>query len=126
MIVDSQSSKSREIIVRLRNHNARLAFLKGRAVQRKKREKTYINEDLTQARTALAFQCRQLKRENKVQKTLVYNGNVNIIDNNGKKVKFSHIAELIWCPDHVMKYEYYHYSYTDYPKLDGNSINFKR
>ena len=71
MMVDSQPSKSRKIIVRFRNRNARLALLKGRAVLRKKREKTYINEDLTQARKCIAFQCRQLKRENKIQKTWV-------------------------------------------------------
>ena len=94
MMVDSQPSKSREIIVMFRNRNARLALLKGRAVLRKKREKTYINEDLTQARKSLAFQCRQLKRENKIQKTWVYNGNINIMDNNGKNVKISHITEL--------------------------------
>ena len=95
MMVESQPSKSREIIIRFRNRNARLALLKGRAVLRKKREKTYINEDLTQARKALAFQCRQLKRDNKIQKTWVYNGNINITDNNGKNVKISHISELV-------------------------------
>ena len=95
MMVDSQPSKCREIIVRFRNRNARLALLKGRAVLRKKREKTYINEDLTQARKAIAFQCRQLKRENKIQKTWVYNGNINLMDNNGNNVKISHITELV-------------------------------
>ena len=31
----------------------------------------------------------------KIQKTWVYNGNINIMDNNGKNVKISHITELI-------------------------------
>ena len=95
MMVNSQPSKCREIIIRFMNRNARSAHLTDRAVLRKKREKTYINEDLTQARKVLAFQCRQLKRENKIQKAWVYNGNINIIDNNGKNVKISHITELV-------------------------------
>ena len=95
MMVDSQPSKCREIILRFRNSNARLALLKGRAVLRKKREKTYINEGLTQARKALAFLCRQLKRENKIQKTSVYNGKINIMINNGNNVNISHITELV-------------------------------
>ena len=66
--------KPMEIIVKFRNSSARLALLKGRATLRKKKEKIFINEDLTQSRRSLSFQCRQLKRENKIQKTWVYNG----------------------------------------------------
>ena len=94
MVDDPQPSKPREIIVKFRNPKARLALLKGRAALRKKKEKTFINEDLTQTRKSLAFQCRQLKRENKIQNTWVYNGTINILDNAGNKAKISHISEL--------------------------------
>lgn len=90
----SNPPRPREIIVKFRNHQARLAFLKGRAALREKREKLFINEDLTQNRRNLAYQCRQLKREKKVQKTWVYDGNVFISENNGSRVKIFHASQL--------------------------------
>ncbi|MCG8048529.1 MAG: hypothetical protein N0E48_23410, partial [Candidatus Thiodiazotropha endolucinida] len=91
---DGRHIKRREIIVKFRNPKARLSLLKSRTKLRKNKERLYINEDLTPTRKTLAFQCRQLRRVGKIQKTWVYNGTVNILDNGGNKVKISHISHL--------------------------------
>lgn len=90
----SSESKPREIIVKFKTSQARLALLKGRATLRQNREKIFINEDLTQTRKNLSYECRQLRRQRKIIKTWVYNGNVYISDREGSKVKVSHISEL--------------------------------
>ena len=45
-------------------------------------------------RKSLAYECRQLRRENKVLKTWVYGGNVFVIDRDNKRVKITQINEL--------------------------------
>lgn len=88
----SRQIRSREIIVKFRNYQARLAFLKGRSVLREKREKMFIIEDLTQSRRSLAYECRQLKRDRKIQKTWVYDGNIFLSENNGESESIPYLS----------------------------------
>ena len=88
--------KSRDVIVKFTNSNARLEFLKGRKVLREIKSKVFINEDLTATRMKLAFQCRDLKRDRKssVSKTWVFGGNVYVQDKGGAKYKILTLADL--------------------------------
>ena len=86
--------RPREIIVKFVNSQARLSLLKGRKTLRENKEKIFINEDLAPMRKSLAYECRQLRRENKVLKTWVYGGNVFVIDRDNKRVKITQINEL--------------------------------
>ena len=73
-----RSTKTHEIIVKFQSHGARLQLLKARAFFRERKEKKYINEDLTKTRKKnLAFVCRKLKKDSKssVERTWFYNGN---------------------------------------------------
>ena len=54
----------------------------------------YINEDLTKTRKSLAYECRQLKRERKIVKTWVYDGNVFVTNRGGTKLKVTRDNEL--------------------------------
>lgn len=76
-----------EIIVKFTNSKARLAFMKGRDTLRKSRSNIFINEDLTAGRKELTYECRKLRRDNKVKRVWTFNGNVNIRDNNDAKVQ---------------------------------------
>ena len=86
--------KSKEIIVKFRNQQARLDLLKARSTLRERKEKIYINEDITQYKRNLSYQCRELTREKKIAKTWVYGGNVFISDRDGNRVKVSHVTDL--------------------------------
>ena len=48
-------------------------------------EKIFISEDLTKFRNSLAYACRVLKKENKIQKTWTFDGTVFILDKAGEK-----------------------------------------
>ena len=61
--------RPREIIVRFNNSEARLDLLKGRRTLRQLKDGVFINEDLTQYRKHLAYQCRKLVKDNKLTKT---------------------------------------------------------
>ena len=86
----------REIIVKFQTHAARLEMLKGRAYFRDRKEKIFINEDLTKTRKTLAFNCRKLKKDSNsgVEKTWVFNGNVYIQDSDNKKILVTSIEDL--------------------------------
>ncbi|MEW8561823.1 MAG: hypothetical protein AB2541_06945 [Candidatus Thiodiazotropha sp.] len=89
-----QFQTSREIIVKFCNSAARLKLLKGRAVLREQKAKIYVNEDLTQKRKNLAYECRRLKKLKHINKTWVYNGNVFVQDNSGAKKQIMCIDDL--------------------------------
>lgn len=71
-----------EIIVKFTNSKARLALMKGRATLRRSKSNVFINEDLTAGRKELTYECRKLRRANKISRVWTYNGNVYIKDNN--------------------------------------------
>lgn len=86
--------RPREIIVKLTNYRARMQLLKGRAFLRSTKARIFINEDLTSARKEIAYECRGLKRDNKIRKVWTYNGNIFIRDNNDVKKQISSVSEL--------------------------------
>ena len=91
---EPQPTRPREIIVKLRSYQARLSLLQGRKTLRVNKEKVYINEDLTKTRKSLAYECRQLKRERKIVKTWVYDGNVFVTNRGGTRLKITQNNEL--------------------------------
>lgn len=90
------SKKPKDIIVKFTNFGARLQFLKGRKALRDQNATIFINEDLTAARNELAFECRELKRneQSSVANAWTYNGSIFIQDQAGKKYKVTTKADL--------------------------------
>ena len=86
--------RPREITIRFNNSQGCLDLLKGRKTQRQFKEGVFVNEDLTQYRKHLAYQCRKLVKDNKITKTWVYNGNSFIEKRDGNKVKIINDREL--------------------------------
>ena len=61
-----ETTKTREIIVKVRTHGARLQLLKGRAFFREKKEKILLHKRrLNEIKKNLAFSCRELRRDSK-------------------------------------------------------------
>ncbi|MEW8546845.1 MAG: hypothetical protein AB2693_25300 [Candidatus Thiodiazotropha sp.] len=92
--METDRQRPREIIVKLKSYQARLALLKGRKALRRNKEGIYINEDLTQKRKNLAFECRKLKKDRKISNTWVYNGSIYIAERDGTKVKVTQNEDL--------------------------------
>ena len=86
--------RGREIIVKFQSHQARMNMLKGRTNLQQSKLKMFINEDLTKSRKALAFQCRQLKREKKIKKAWIYGGNVYIKDLSDSELCIKTMSDL--------------------------------
>ena len=91
---DAQPRRPREIIVKQKGYQARLRLLQGRKTLRQNKENVYINEDLTKTRKSLAFECRKLRRERKILKTCVYDGNIFVTERGGSKLKVTQDSEL--------------------------------
>lgn len=93
---NGNTKKVRDIIVKFTNSSARLHFLKGRKVLREQKAKVFINEDLTSSRMELAFECRELKRNELsiITKTWIYNGSVFVQDKDGNKTKVVSKSDL--------------------------------
>lgn len=87
-------SRVREIIIKFTNSDSRLRSLQGRAKLRAERAKVFINEDLTASRKTLAFECRGLKRGEKIKKTWIYAGSVYILDLADKKSRVTCLSDL--------------------------------
>ena len=90
----AQPARPREIIVKLKSYQARLRLLQARKTLRDNKEKVYINEDLTKTRKSLAFECRHLRRERKILRTWVYDGNIFVTERGGTKLKVTQDSEL--------------------------------
>lgn len=83
-----------EIIVKFTNSKARLALMKGRDTLRKSMSNIFINEDLTAGRKELTYECRKLRRDNKIRRVWTFNGNVYIRDNTDAKVQIFSKTDL--------------------------------
>lgn len=92
--IPKSTYRGREIIVKFQSHQARMNMLKGRTNLQQSKLKMFINEDLTQSRKALAFQCRQLKREKKIKKAWIYGGNVYIKDLSDSELCIKTMSDL--------------------------------
>ena len=88
---DRQPILPREIIVKFKSYQLAYRFLKVGKPLRRNKEGIYINEDLTQTRKSLAYECRQLKQDRKISNTWVYNGNIFIAE---RKVKVTQNGQL--------------------------------
>lgn len=86
--------RGREIIVKFTNYNARLKFLKGRAVLRNENANIFINEDLTKVRKTLAYECRRLKKAKGIKNTWIYDGNIYIEDVRDQRIRISSVDDL--------------------------------
>ena len=86
--------KCRDIIVKFLNYDARYRLLKGRTKLREEHAKIFINEELTRTRRSLAYESRQLKKNNLIKKTWVYKGNVYIVDKSDQKSCVSCLEDL--------------------------------
>ena len=93
-IADGARPRPREIKVKLKSYQARLRLLQARKTLRQSKENVYINEDLTKTRKSIAFQCRQLRRDRKILRTWVYDGNIFVTDRGGTKLKVTQDSEL--------------------------------
>jgi competence CoiA-like predicted nuclease len=71
---DKGLSRKRRIIVKFTNSKARQRVYNKR---KSAPDGIFIQESLTQKREQLAYEARKLKRENKLQQTLVAGGNIN-------------------------------------------------
>ena len=59
---ENQHGKPRQIIVQFKDYNSKVAVMRSRKMLRNAMPNIYINEDLTQVRSALLFKARSLKR----------------------------------------------------------------
>ncbi|MEW8544979.1 MAG: hypothetical protein AB2693_15750 [Candidatus Thiodiazotropha sp.] len=93
----ARSPRKHEIIIKFTNSSARLSLLRGRAKLREQNVRNiFINEDLTPTRNELAFECRRIMRirTSKIKKTWVYAGYPHILDDSGRKLRITCLADL--------------------------------
>ena len=71
---DDDRQTPRDVIVRFTTHNAKVAIMRG--ARKLKGTRVFINEDLTKTRSTIAWEARNLKRENKLIDTWTRDGTV--------------------------------------------------
>ena len=86
--------KPREIIVKFSHTKARMELLRARAILRKNRSDIFINEDLTAVRKELAYKCHVLRRNGKLKKVWIYNGNAYVKQNDDEQAQISCETDL--------------------------------
>ena len=80
--------------MKLKSYQARLRLLQARKTLRQSKENVYINDDLTKTRKSISYQCRQLRRDRKILRTWVYDGNIYVTGRGGTKLKVTQDSEL--------------------------------
>lgn len=76
-------SRPRPILVKFSTYRARERVFRARKTLKNSRNRTFINEDLTKKRGALAFHARQMKKTKQIQDTWTYDCRVFIKNNDG-------------------------------------------
>ena len=91
-----KEGKSREIIVKFVSYKARSIFIRSRKTLRENNCDIYLNEDLTQTRKNLDYECRMLKKDKNsvVQSTWTYDGRQFIKTDNDVTIKIDNLKEL--------------------------------
>ena len=84
-----EGGRPRPIIVRFFSDKARDAVYRARSglkvyTSQNRDAPVFVNDDLTNRRAKLAFDCRKLKKEKKIADTWTYNGKVVVKDLTGK------------------------------------------
>ena len=85
----TSSNKPRQIIARIKNYDLKHQLLKFSKDLRKisGMERVAVNQDLTKTRNKLAYDARQLVKNNKAKFTFIWDGKISVIDNNNSKHK---------------------------------------
>lgn len=85
----TSSNKPRQIIARIKNYDLKHQLLKSSKDLRKisGMERVAVNQDLTKTRNKLAYDARQLVKNNKAKSTFIWDGKIFVIDNNNSKHK---------------------------------------
>ena len=80
----TSSNKPRKIIARIKNYDLKHQLLKSSKDIRKisGMERVAVNQDLTKTRNKLAYDARQLVKNNKAKSTFIWDGKIFVIDNN--------------------------------------------
>ena len=80
----TSSNKQRQITVRIKNYDLIHQLLKSSKDLRKisGMETVAVNQDLTNTRNKLAYDARQLVKNNKAKSTCIWDGKIFVIDNN--------------------------------------------
>lgn len=92
-----KAGKTREIIVKFVSYKSRSAFIRSRKTLREKKCDVYLNEDLTQTRKNLDYECRKLKKDptSVVQSTWTYDGRQYIKTDQDVSVKINNLSDLL-------------------------------
>lgn len=80
----SQARKPRSVLVKFTSYRARERVYRARMKLKTSREKIFINEDLTKKRGQLAYNARQLKKDQQIQDTWTYDCRVFVKNNKGE------------------------------------------
>ena len=85
----TSSNKPRQIIARINNYDLKHQLLKSSKDLRKisGKERVAVNQELTKTRNKLAYDARQLVKNNKAKSTFIWDGKIFVIDNNNSKHK---------------------------------------
>ena len=89
---EEQANRPRDIIARFTTHNVKVEIL--RNAKKLRGTNTYINEDVTKIRGAMASDARKLKRDGKIQDTWTRDGIIFTKDMNGSIKAFT--AQRFW------------------------------
>ena len=89
---ENQHGQPRQIIVQFKDYNSKVAVMRSSKMLRNAMPNIYINEDLTQVRSALLFKARSLKREKRLTDCWSYDGRIVVKDN--RRVAWAQMEEL--------------------------------
>ena len=86
--------RPRQIIVQFKDYDSKVAVMRSRKHLRNDMPNIFINEDLTQVRSALLFKARSLKREKRLTDCWSYDGRIVVKDNDNRIVTVTSEADL--------------------------------
>ena len=89
-----RDGKPREIIVKMSTYKARQTLISNRKKLKDTRRNVYINEDLTKARKNIAFECRKLLKDQRINQTWTYDGRIFLRDKSDIKLCISSTKDL--------------------------------
>ena len=76
--------RARQIIVQFKDYDSKVEVMRSRKMLRNAMPNVYVNEDLTQVRSALLFKARALKREKRLTDCWSYDGRIVVKDNDSR------------------------------------------
>lgn len=93
---DSKVTGPREIIVKFNSYKSRTKFIIGRKQLRESKSNIFLNEDLTNERKQLAYECRLLKKDRNscITQTWSRDGNIYVKDNRDKTTRIKTMFDI--------------------------------